>query len=41
MAMVCVQALALMLSDDRLAEHVVPHLALVASLMVKVDEHKQ
>ena len=36
MGVVCVQALALLLSEDRLAEHVVPHLATVAALLVKV-----
>ena len=41
MAVVCVQALAFVLSDDRLAEHAVPHLALVAALLVKVINNYQ
>lgn len=38
MSVVCVQTLALLLSDDRLAEHVVPHLTVVAALLVKVNQ---
>ena len=38
MGVVCVQALALLLSEDRLAEHLVPHLPTVAALLVKVTQ---
>ena len=38
MGVVCVQVLALLLSEDRLAEHLVPQLATVAALLVKVTQ---